>query len=298
VPWTSDTTNSGMSSAEAQLAVAQAELNRSRVDARQSASADLAYAQANVETAQANYDKAQADLARMKPLVAKVEISQQQFDSYVAAERMAEGGLRAAQQKLAAARDTAQSDEAAVGASQARVEQARAALAQSTGNRRQVAISSAQSASATAAVQQARANLEAAELQLGYATITAPVDGEVTRKAVQLGQILQPGQALMIVVPLKDVWVTANFKETQLRNVRIGQRAEVEVDMYGRKFAGRVDSISGATGTRLSLLPPENATGNYVKVVQRIPVKIALDPLPAGYVLRPGMNVDVTIFLR
>ena len=102
----------------------------------------------------------------------------------------------------------------------------------------------------------------------------------------------------MTLVPLQDVWVTANFKETELKNVRVGQRAEVHVDMYGRNFPGRVDSIAGATGTRLSLLPPENATGNYVKVVQRIPVKITLDPLPQGFVLRPGMNVDATIFTR
>ncbi len=298
VPLTNASTEAGVSSAEAKMATAQAELNRARVDAQQAANADLAYAQANVETAQANYDRAQADLARMKPLVAKEEISQQQFDAYVAAARAADGQLRAAQQKLASARDEAQSNEAAVGAAQARLEKARADLAQSRTNRQQVDISAAQASSAGAAVQQARANLQTAELQLSYTIIQAPVDGVVTKKMVQLGQILQPGQGLMILVPLQNVWVTANFKETQLKNVHVGQRAEVKVDMYGKTFPGHIDSLSGATGTRLSLLPPENASGNYVKVVQRIPVKITLDPLPAEYVLRPGMNVEATIFTK
>jgi membrane fusion protein (multidrug efflux system) len=248
--------------------------------------------------ARGNFDRAAGDLARMKPLIAKEEISQQQFDAYTAAARVADGQLRAAQQKLASARDESQSNEAAVGAAQARLAKARADLAQSRTNRKQVDISAAQASSANASVQQARANLAAAELLLSYATIQAPVDGVVTKKSVQLGQIVQPGQALTILVPLRDVWVTANFKETQLKNVHVGQRAEVKVDMYGKTFPGRVDSLAGATGTRISLLPPENATGNYVKVVQRIPVKITLDSLPAEYVLRPGMNVEATIFTK
>lgn len=298
VPWTNATTESGLSSADAQLATAQAELSRARIDAQQAATADLAYAQANVQTAQADYDKAQADLARMKPLVAKAEISQQQYDAYVAAARMAEGQLEAARQKLASARDAARSNEDKVAAAQARLEQARALVAQSRANRKQVDISASQAASAAAAVQQARANLETAELLLSYTAITAPVRGVVTKKTVQLGEIVQPGQSLMTLVPLQDIWVTANFKETQLKNVRVGQKAEVHVDMYGRSFSGHVDSLAGATGARLSLLPPENATGNFVKVVQRIPVKILLDPLPDGFVLRPGMNLDATIYTR
>jgi membrane fusion protein (multidrug efflux system) len=135
-------------------------------------------------------------------------------------------------------------------------------------------------------------------LQLSYTTIVAPMDGEVTRKTVEVGQIVQPGQGLMTIVPLHDVWVTANFKETQLADVRPGQKAEVKVDMYGRKIPGWVDSIAGATGARLSLLPPENATGNFVKVVQRIPVKIVFDKLLPDVVLRPGMNVDATIITK
>jgi membrane fusion protein (multidrug efflux system) len=153
--------------------------------------------------------------------------------------------------------------------------------------------------SAGANVEAAKANLEAARLQLSYTTITAPTEGVVTNKTVEPGQIVQPGQALFAIIPLSTVWVRANFKETQLAHVRPGQRVEVKVDMYGESFPGRVDSISGATGSRMSLLPPENATGNFVKVVQRIPVKILLDPIPPGKAtLRPGMNVEATIITR
>jgi membrane fusion protein (multidrug efflux system) len=141
--------------------------------------------------------------------------------------------------------------------------------------------------------------LEAAQLQLSYATIVAPSDGVVTRKSVEAGQIIQPGQGLFTLIPLNDVWVTADFKETQLAKVRPGQKAEIDVDMYGKTVTGYVDSIAGATGSRLSLLPPENATGNYVKVVQRIPVKILLDPDSADKaILRPGMNVEATIITK
>jgi membrane fusion protein (multidrug efflux system) len=234
----------------------------------------------------------------MRPLVAKAEISQQQFDAYVAAERVAQSQWKAVQERLAAAGQEVRTNQAAQAAAGARVEQMHAALAQSQASHKQVAISTAQASSASAAVAQARANLEAAELELSYTTITAPIDGVVTRKVVQLGQIVQPGQDLLVIVPLDQVWVTANFKETDLAEVRPGNRAEVHVDMYGRSFPGRVDSIAGATGARLSLLPPENATGNFVKIVQRIPVKIVLDRMPEGFVLRPGMNVDATILTR
>ena len=123
--------------------------------------------------------------------------------------------------------------------------------------------------------------------------------GVATHKSVEVGQVLQPGQGLLILVPLQDIWVTADFKETQLAKVRPGQKAEIKVDMYDQTFTGHVDSVAGATGSRLSLLPPENATGNFVKVVERIPVKIILDPIPPDKaILRPGMNVDVTIITR
>jgi membrane fusion protein, multidrug efflux system len=298
VPLTTQTTASGTSGAAAQLAAAEAELQRSQVAAQQAATSEIAAARANVASKEASNQRAQADLARMRPLVQKAEISQQQFDAYVAAARVAESELTAARERLAAAEQGAQTAQAGVQVARARVEQARAGLQQSRATQGEVAVTQAQSQSASAGVQQARANLEAAQLQLSYTTITAPIDGVVTRKSVEPGQMIQPGQGLMTLIPLHDVWVTANFKETQLGDVRVGQRAEVKVDMYGDSIAGRVDSIAGATGARLSLLPPENATGNFVKVVQRIPVKIVFDKLPSNIVLRPGMNVDATIFTQ
>jgi len=299
VPWTNETTQSGTTAAAAQLADTDAELDRARITYEQASGADLAYAEANVRSKQANDERARADLARMQPLVDKAEISRLQFDSYVAAARVAESELQASREKLASAQKEAAIRKASLDAAQSRVSQAKAQLETSTANRRQVAIRTADAGSASAAVAAARANLEAAELQLSYANIVAPVDGVVTHKSVEVGQIVAPGQGLMTIIPLNDVWVTANFKETQLAHVVPGQRAEIKVDMYGRSVSGHVDSIAGATGSKLSLLPPENATGNFVKVVQRIPVKILVDnPQDASLILRPGMNVDVTIFTR
>jgi membrane fusion protein (multidrug efflux system) len=298
VPLTSATTASVTTAASAQLAAATADHERAVADYERASSSEIAVAKADVEAKHATADRARADLERMAPLAAKNEISKQQFDAYQAAQRVAISDLTASEQKLANAFKQADSSKAVLLASEARIDAARAALAQATANRRQVDISTAQAGGASAAIQQARAAVTAAELQLSYTTITAPIDGIVTKKTIQLGQIIQPGQSLMTIVPLSDVWVTANFKETQLANVRPSQRAEIRVDTYGRSFEGHVDSIAGATGARLSLLPPENATGNFVKIVQRIPVKIALDHAPDGYTFRPGMNVDVTIFTK
>lgn len=298
VPLTRDTTQSGTSGMSAGLATAEAQAVQAKLAADQAATSDLSYARSNLAAAQANNEKAQADLARMRPLVAKAEISEQQFDAYTAAAKVAEAQLKAAQDRVQSAEQAAANARAAYEASQARVRQMRAELAQSKANEKQVLVSDAQVVSAAARVQEARANLAAAELNLSYTTIVAPVDGEVTKKSVEPGQIVQPGQALMAIIPLKDVWVTANFKETQLANVHPGQPAEIHVDMYGRTIKGKVDSISGGTGARMSLLPPENATGNFVKVVERIPVKIVFDSLPPDVVLRPGMNVDATIITR
>jgi membrane fusion protein (multidrug efflux system) len=297
VPWTSETTDSGVSGASAQLADAAAELERARLAFEQASGSDLAYAEANVRVKQANNDRAQADLARMKPLADKAEISQLQYDAYVAAARVAENDLQASREKLASARQEAAIKKAALDAAQTRVSQAQAGVATSTANRKQVDIRSADAGAAAASVDQERANLANAELQLSYTTIASPSDGVVTRKSVEVGQVVAPGQGLMTVIPLHGTWVTANFKETQLANVRAGQRAEIHVDMYGRSVEGRVDSIAGSTGARMSLLPPENATGNFVKVVQRIPVKIVVAK-DEGLILRPGMNVDVTIFTK
>jgi membrane fusion protein (multidrug efflux system) len=297
VPWTNETTQSGSSAAEAQVADVQAEVERARIAYEQASGSELAYAQANVRSKQANDDRARADLARMKPLVDKDEISKQQYDAYVAAARVADSDLQASREKLASAQKEAAIRQASLDAARSRVNQAKAQLQNATANRKQVAIRSSDVGTAEAAVAAAQANLDVAELQLSYTAITAPIDGVVTRKSVEVGQIVAPGQSLMTLIPLHDTWVTANFKETQLAGVRPGQRAEIDVDMYGKSVTGRVDSIAGATGSRLSLLPPENATGNFVKVVQRIPVKILVDH-QSELVLRPGMNVGVTIFTK
>ncbi len=297
VPLTTDTTQSASTAAGAALADAQAEEQRSRAAYEQASSADIAVAQANVRSKQASNDRAQADVNRMKPLVDKAEISQLQYDAYVAAARVAESELQSAQQKLSSVRQDAAIRNAALTAAESRVNQAKAQLQTSVANQKQVGIRTADVGTASAGIAAARANLEAAELQLSYTTITAPISGVVTRKSVEVGQLVQPGQGLMTIIPLQDTWVTANFKETQLADVHSGQRAEIHVDMYGQSVWGHVDSIAGATGSKMSLLPPENATGNFVKVVQRIPVKILVDP-QNSLILRPGMNVDVTIFTK
>jgi membrane fusion protein, multidrug efflux system len=297
VPLTRETTVSGTTGVTAGLGAMEAQAAQAR-EAENQAATDLSIASSNLAAAQANNVKAQADLARMRPLVAKAEISQLQFDAYTAAAQVTEAQLKAAGDRVRFAEQGVVNARAASQAAQARVSQMRAQVVQSKANERQVQVSSAQAASAAARVEEARANLEAAVLNLSYTTIVAPVDGQVTKKSVEPGQIVQPGQALLAVIPLKDVWVTANFKETQLAGVHPGQKAEIQVDMYGRTLAARVDSIAGGTGARMSLLPPENATGNFVKVVERIPVTIVFDSLPDGVVLRPGMNVDATIITR
>ena len=299
VPLTSETTQSGESSASANLNSARADQTRAQAAYQKASTADLNYARAELDKQQANYTKAHSDLDRMRPLVEKAEISQQQFDAYVAADKAAKGDVDAATQQLAQAEQNAAMAKAQLESADAKVSQAQAGVRQAQANQKQVSVRQADAKAASATVQKAQADLDAALLQLSYTTVVAPVDGVVTNKTVQVGQVLQPGESLMVVVPLNEIWVTANFKETQLAKVRQGQRAEVHVDMYGQSFSGHVDSIAGATGSRLSLLPPENATGNFVKVVQRIPVKIVLDPIPADKaILRPGMNVDATIFTR
>jgi membrane fusion protein, multidrug efflux system len=207
--------------------------------------------------------------------------------------------LKADQEKLAQAQRAVEITKAQLLASGARVEQAKAGVSAAHADVRQISMRTSDAQGKIAKVQQARAALEAAVLNLGYTQIVAPVDGVATHKQVETGQIVQQGQGLLVVVPLQDVWVTANFKETQLRKMRAGQKAYVHVDTYGQTFPGHLDSIAGATGAVLSLLPPENATGNYVKVVQRIPVKIVLDAIPSEKaILRPGMNVDATIITQ
>jgi membrane fusion protein, multidrug efflux system len=299
VPRTQETVASGTSSADAQLAATEADLKSSEVAYEQARTADLAWAQANVEKSRANAELAQADLGRYKPLLDKGEISKQQFDAAKANADATASALNADEQKLAQAQHSVEIAKSQLIAAKARVEQAHAGVAAAHADTKQVAMRTADAQGKIAKVQQARAALAAAELNLSYTETVAPVDGVATHKQVEPGQIVQQGQGLLVVVPLHDVWVTANFKETQLRKMQPGQKADVYVDTYGKSFAGHVDSIAGATGAVLSLLPPENATGNYVKVVQRIPVKIVLDPVPAQRaILRPGMNVDATVITK
>jgi membrane fusion protein (multidrug efflux system) len=296
VPRTRENTASGTSSADAQLAGAAADLETAQVTYEQARTSDLAYAQANIDKSSANALLAQADLARYKPLLDKGEISQQQYDAAKANADATASALKADQEKLAQAQRSVDIAKSQLVSAGARVDQAKAGVSAAHADVRQVSMRASDAQGKIAKVQEARAVLQAAELNLSYTDIVAPVDGVVTHKQVEPGQIVQQGQGLLVVVPLQDVWVTANFKETQLRKMRAGQKAEVHVDTYGKTFPGHVDSIAGATGAVLSLLPPENATGNYVKVVQRIPVKIVLDPIPPDKaVLRPGMNVDATV---
>ncbi len=299
VPLAEGTTQSGVEAARAAVRAAQAQYQRAKLAYQTASTAGLSYAKALVSKNMAQNVRAQADLNRMKPLVAKAEISELQYDSYVAAAKSAASELKASEEKLAEAKRQVGIERAAMVAAHAQIGLAKAHLSEALANVQQVPMRTADAHSASANVQKAEANLQAVKLELSYTTIVAPTDGVVTHKNVEPGQILQPGQEVFAIIPLKSVWVEANFKETQLGNVHPGQKAEIHVDMYGKSFPARVQSLSGATGARMSLLPPENATGNFVKVVQRIPVKIVFAPLPGGkFVLRPGMNVEATIFTR
>jgi membrane fusion protein (multidrug efflux system) len=299
VPRTSESAASDTTSANAQLAGAKADLMRAQSAYEQAQTADLAFAQANIEKSKANAELAKADLARYLPLMQKGEISKQQYDAAKANADATASALVADEQRLDQAKRNVDVSRAQLEAAKARVDQADAGVVSAHADLRRVAMRSADEQGKLAKVDQSRAALAAAELNLSYCNITAPVDGVVTHKQVEVGQIIQQGQGLMVVVPLQDVWVTANFKETQLRDMRAGQKAYVKSDTYGKTFTGHLDSISGATGAVISLLPPENATGNYVKIVQRIPVKIILDPIsPDVAILRPGMNVDVTVITQ
>jgi len=249
-------------------------------------------AKAQLQQAEANDVKAQNDLGRYKQLISKQEISQQQFDQAVAAAQASSAGVEAAR--------------ATVDAAQQQVTQAQGKLVQAQSNwatartaPRQMQVTRARAASAEAEVQRMKANLDQAQLNLQYTKVVAPVNGIVSDRTVEVGQNVAPGQELMKVINLDDIWATANFKETQLREMKPGQRVVIDVDANGRKYYGRVDSIAGASGARFSLLPPENATGNYVKVVQRIPVKIDLDPgSNKDHQLRPGMSVTPKVQIR
>ena len=283
VPITSINTSSQVSSSQADVENAQAGVSA----AQQQSDA----AQAQLGEAQANAAKAKSDLDRYKQLVAKQEISQQLYDQALAQATATAEAVNAARSSMAAA-------DQQVHQARARLLQAEANLRASQTGPQQVTQTRARAQSAIAAVQQKRAALEQATLNLQYTKIVSPVEGIVMKNA-EVGMNVQPGQQLFTVVPLADVWVTADFKETQLKYMRPGQSAEIKVDANGRTYRGHVDSISGSSGARLSLLPPENATGNYVKVVQRIPVKIVLEPnQDNSHYLRLGMSCEPKVFVK
>ncbi|MGB6384949.1 MAG: HlyD family secretion protein [Terriglobales bacterium] len=285
VPITHVNTSSQVSGAQAGVSGAQAGI----ASARQ----QLDAAKAQIAEAEANNTKAQNDLVRYKLLIDKQEISQQQYDQAVAS-------AQAAAATLKAARANADAYAAQIEQAQSKLQQADADLRNAGTAPQTMRAIRARAQSAQAFADQKKAALDQAELNLQYTKVIAPVSGAVSNRTVEVGQNVQPGQEMMKVIPLGegDLWVTADFKETQLRKMKPGLPADIAVDATGKTYKGHVDSIAGASGARFSLLPPENATGNYVKVVQRIPVKIVFDKDETkGHELRPGMSVVPKVWI-
>jgi membrane fusion protein (multidrug efflux system) len=286
VPITSANTGSNLRSADADVT--------GTVDAVQQAQEQFEAAHARVIQAQANLTKAQADLDRYRPLVEKDVISKQQWDAAVAA----------VDADKAAVNDAIATERAAgngVGVARQKQNQAQAAQKYAETGPQQVAAQSARAKAALAQVAQAQAQLDQARLNLSYTKIVAPATGIVTRKSVEIDQNVSAGQNLLTLVSLQDLWITANFKETQLRHMSAGQPVEIAVDATGKKYSGKVTQIGGATGSVLSLFPPENATGNYVKVVQRVPVRIDFTNLNVedqNHLLRPGLSVEPKVRVK
>ncbi len=293
------TTVNDTGGAAAQKESDAADYASSQAQLEQAATANLLLAKANLAAKQATNTRAQTDLERYRPLLATDDVSKFQYDAVEATARVAASDLEAAQQQLAAAQQAVDIARANSNSFKARLSRSQSSLLSAKAREGQVPITEATYKSALANVERAKAALEQAELNLAYTTILAPISGQVTQKSVNLGQYVSPGELLFTIVPLDKVFVFANFKETQMAKVRPGQHAKVYVDTYGRSFDGTVDSIAGATGSEQALLPPQNATGNFIKVVQRIPVKILVNlPQDSHVVLRPGMNVEATIYTR
>jgi membrane fusion protein (multidrug efflux system) len=301
VPVTNITTAGQISTSVTQEQQARASVTAAE-KAVEAARARLNSANAALAQREANFVKAQKDLARFKSLVDKDEISKQDYDAAVAAADANAAQVTSGRAEILEAQHML--DQAV-----AQVDEAKAKLATATVQRhqseqlesKQRAVTAARYESAKATAKQKKADLDQARLNLEYTILRAPVDGVVSRKTAEPGIQVAAGQQLMALVPLDDVWVTANFKETQLKKMRVGQRVEIEVDAYGggRKYNGHIDSIAAASGAKFSLLPPENATGNYVKVVQRVPVKIVLEPGEnRDHRLIPGMSVVPTVLLN
>ena len=286
VPVTHINTGSTLTSAGADVSSASSQVVQSEHQ--------LQAAQAAVQQAEANNTKAQLDLQRYKPLVEKDVISKQQFDAAVASA----DGDRAALEQAKAQLEAANS---AVRVAKDKVASAQASYKNAETGPQQVAIQKAKADQAAAMVEQSKAALAQAKLNLSYTQIVAPTAGIVTKKSVEVGQNVSVGQNMATLVSLDDIWITANFKETQLEHMRQGQHVTISVDAYGgRKYDGKITQIGGATGSVLSLFPPENATGNYVKVVQRIPVRIDLTDRNenSDHLLRPGMSVEPKVKVK
>jgi membrane fusion protein (multidrug efflux system) len=313
VPLADETTRSLLREADAAVGaashgreIAEHDLDQRRSELRGKQAA-VSGAEAAVRGAEADFEKAKLDRDRIAALFKTQLVARQDLDHADAAFKSAQAQLEVARHKLAEARDGAtqaaaavQGQSASVAQARQRVAQSEAAVATAQGQRQQVKVREAAVEAARGRLQLAVAALEQAQLNLDYTTIRAPYSGRVSRKTVEVGQVVQTGQALLSLVSLDDVWVIANYKETQLTDVRPGQRATIAVDTYpGVVFKAQVDSVQGGSGAVFSLLPPENATGNYVKVVQRIPVKLVLAAGEnAKHALVPGMSVVPTIELR
>ncbi len=286
VPITDINTNSQLHSADADVRGALSSVAQSEKQ--------LDAAQAQVLAAEAENTKDQLDLQRYTPLVEKDVISKQQYDATVAAAASSKAQLAEAQANLMAAQQ-------AVRQAKERLTEAQANYNAAQTGPRQVTVQKAKADQAAAQVHQAQAAVEQARLNLSYTVITAPESGIVNNKTVEVGQNVSDGQTMMTLIPLENVWVTANFKETQLRHMRAGQPVVISVDAFGgRQYHGVITQIGGATGSMLSLFPPENATGNYVKVVQRIPVRIDFSNPDENkdHLLRPGMSVTPTVRVK
>ena len=298
VPVISTTTTSQLTSArsgrvdaDAALSGAQRQLSAAR--------SRLITAQANVREAEATHKRIADDVVRYKKLVDKDEIADQIYDTALNNANSASATVDARWAAVAEAEDNVRVAQSAVDQANARIAQANASVDAALTAPQQVAISQARAKTSQAQVLQKRAAVDQARLNLSYCTIVAPVSGIVEKKSVEVGSNVSPGQELMAVVPLDDIWVTADFKEAQLRHMKAGQRVTFSVDAYGREYKGRVTGIGGASGSLLSLLPPENATGNFVKVVQRLPVRIDLDPNQNDdRRLRPGMSVEPKVYVQ
>jgi membrane fusion protein, multidrug efflux system len=279
------------SGSNGRLDLARAAINEAD-DSVASERAALQAAEARLAGAEANFNRAEADRQRYEKLLAKHEISQSEYDrvaTEASTDREAVSAGRA--ETLAAQKRIAQA--------QSRLAERKADLLSAGSAPQQIASSRAKAAAAVSDAARARAQLTTAQLNLGYTKIIAPVSGIIGRKTVEAGQRVQPGQQLLTIIPVDDLWITANFKETQLQKMKPGQAVTIRADASGRDYRGHIDSLGGATGSRFSLLPPENATGNYVKVVQRVPVRIVLEQGENDdHRLRPGMSVEPKVRLR